>query len=318
MSKNKRDIGSKMSFNNLNRENYSLKDQKLEEKEPEKIVKMDIELLEMAPGEWNFYPPLSEEEFERLVYSILENGLLHPIVVRRVEDKHIILSGHNRVRAFNEIAKNYEKKIKGLETKYSLPEHLNKADFLQIMCLLKEDISDEDAREIIIDANYIQRKLSPKLLTKSVIEKYKIVQNRRNLSEEYKSQKTRDIVAQEFKLSGRHIDRYKKLDKLNKDILELFYDGKISLDLASKIALLKDNVQNKIANEYINQLSKYPSKIANVLKSSLTGKDIDRIFKEEILPKDKLTISIVTGGKTKNIEIKDEKLKKKILELIEK
>lgn len=317
MSKNKRDIGSKMSFNNLNREKYSLKDQKIEEKEPEKIVKMDIDLLNIAPEEWNFYPPLSEEEFDRLVYSILENGLLHPIVVRRVDDKHIILSGHNRVRAFREIANSYDKKAEGFETKYSLPENFSKTDFTQIMCLLKEDISDEDAREIIIDANYVQRKLSPKLLTRSVIEKYKLVQNRRSMSEKYKSQKTRDIVAQEFKLSGRHIDRYKKLDSLNEKILELFYDGKISLDLASKIALLKSNVQNKIADEYIHLLSKYPSKIANLIKSTTTGKDIDRIFKDEILPKDKLTVSIVVDGKTKNIEIKDENIKKKILDLVE-
>ena len=317
MSKNKRDIGSKMSFNNLNRD-YSLKDKKNDEKETEKIVKIDIDLLDMAPAEWNFYPPLSDEEFDRLVYSILENGLLHPIVVRREGEKHIILSGHNRVRAYKKIFECYNDLEKGLEVKYSLPKHLFKSDFVQILCILKEDISDDDAKEIIIDANYVQRKLSPKLITKSVIEKYKIVQNRRNDVQDYKSQKTRDVVAKEFKLSGRHIDRYKKLDSLNSDILELFYEGKISLELASKIALLKDNVQNKIATDYIALLPKYPGKIAKNLKAGLSIKDIVKIFNDEVLPEDKMIINIRHQGRGRNIEIKDDKLKQKILDLIEK
>ena len=186
------------------------------------------------------------------------------------------------------------------------------------MCILKEDISDDDAKEIIIDANYVQRKLSPKLITKSVIEKYKIVQNRRNDVQDYKSQKTRDVVAKEFKLSGRHIDRYKKLDSLNSDILELFYEGKISLELASKIALLKDNVQNKIATDYIALLPKYPGKIAKNLKAGLSIKDIVKIFNDEVLPEDKMIINIRHQGRGRNIEIKDDKLKQKILDLIEK
>lgn len=316
MSKNKIDIGSKMSFNNIKREKYSLQDKKDEIVEKEKIVKIDIDILEESPKEWNFYPPLTEEDFEKLVYSILENGLIHPIVVRKQDEKNIILSGHNRVKAFREIIKNIEKKEKGNTPKYHLPENIQKNDYLQIMCVLKEQITDNEAKEIIIDANYVQRKLSQKLLTKSVIEKYKIVQDRRKNNEEFKNKKTRDIVAEEFKLSGRHIDRYKKLDHLNKEILELFYNAKISLELASKIALLKEKVQNQIAKNYIKLLPKYPSKIAEKLKASLTIKDIDNIFKLELKQTDKIVISIVENGKTKNIEINDENIKKEIFDIV--
>ena len=321
MSKAKKmDIGSNMSFNNRSRTSYSMESIKEPILEEDKIVRIDIEQLTHAPSEWNFYPELSEDEFEKLVLSILEHGLLHPVVIRRIDNQNIILSGHNRVRAYRAIAKDIENLSKGESGRYILAssDELKLADFQQIMCVVKEDISDDEAREIIIDANYIQRQLSPKLITRSVIEKYRIIQDKRKKSADaqYKSQKTREIVARDFKLSGRHIDRYKRLEKLDEALLELFYQGKISLELASKIAGLKSRVQEHIVQHYLSALSKYPSKIAQELKSSLTMKDIDEIFSERILPIDQIKISITENGKTKHIIIDDENQMARIKELI--
>ncbi len=321
MSKAKKmDIGSNMSFNNRSRASYSMESIKEPILEDDKIVRIDIEQLTHAPSEWNFYPELSEDEFEKLVLSILEHGLLHPVVIRRIDNQNIILSGHNRVRAYRAIAKDIENLSKGESGRFLLEssDELKLSDFQQIMCVVKEDISDDEAREIIIDANYIQRQLSPKLITRSVIEKYRIIQDKRKKSADaqYKSLKTREIVAKDFKLSGRHIDRYKRLEKLDDALLELFYQGKISLELASKIAGLKSRVQEHIVQHYMSALSKYPSKIAQELKSSLTMKDIDEIFSERILPSDQIKISITENGKTKHIIIDDEKLMAKIKELI--
>ncbi|MDO5095165.1 MAG: ParB N-terminal domain-containing protein [Peptostreptococcaceae bacterium] len=321
MSKAKKmDIGSNMSFNNRSRTSYSMEKIKEPILEDDKIVRIDIDQLTHAPSEWNFYPELSEDEFEKLVLSILEHGLLHPVVIRRIDNKNIILSGHNRVRAYRAIAKDIENLSKGENGRFLLEpsDELKLTDFQQIMCVVKEDISDDEAREIIIDANYIQRQLSPKLITRSVIEKYRIIQDKRKKSADaqYKSLKTREIVAKDFKLSGRHIDRYKRLEKLDDAFLELFYQGKISLELASKIAGLKSRVQEHIVQHYMSALSKYPSKIAQELKSSLTMKDIDEIFSERILPSDQIKISITENGKTKHIIIDDEMQMAKIKELI--
>lgn len=314
------DVGSMMSFKNRGREKYSMKNIKDPILPQDKIVKIDLDELVSSPEEWNFYPPLENDEFEKLVFSILEHGLLHPIVVRKVEDKNIVLSGHNRVRAYRAIAEDIENIENGFDGKYIevLEKNIKIADFKQIMAVIKEDISDSDAREIIIDANYVQRQLSPKLITKSVVEKYKIIKEKRKNSDDdfYKSHKTRDIVASEFKLSGRHIDRYKRLEKLNTNLLELFYTGKISLELASKLAGLKSNVQQHLFEKYENTLTKYPSKISQEIKPSLTIKDIDNIFNELLISVDQVKISICENGKTKNFVVENPELIQKIKRLL--
>lgn len=322
MSKNKvMDIGSKMSFNNRSRSSYSMENLKEPISQEDKIVKIEIAQLEQAPDEWNFYPALSDEEFEKLVLSILEHGLLHPVVVRRADDRNIILSGHNRVRAYQAIVKDMEALARGEEGRYILApnDELKISDYLQIMCVVKEDISDDEAREIIIDANYVQRQLGPRLITRSVIEKYRIIQDKRKVvaDDRYKSLKTREIVARDFKLSGRHIDRYRRLENLDEHLLELFYQGKISLDLASKLAGLKPRVQEHLVENYLPLLSKYPAKVVQEIKSGLSMKDLDLIFENNILPTDRIRVSITENGKTRHILVDDALLIDQIKALVE-
>lgn len=316
MSKNKTmDIGSNMSFKNISRNSaarerasYSLSEIKPELEKSDQIVKIDIAKLESAPDSWNFYPQLAEDEFANLVKSIYEHGLLHPIVIRKTGNSHVILSGHNRVRAYKYIKSELEK---------LRPEEAKEYD--QIMAVIKEDIKDEQAREIIIDANYVQRQLSQKLMTRSIIEKYKLVQERRKNSEDdsYKNIKTREIVASEFALSGRHVDRYRKLESLHSVLLEEFYAGRISLELASKLAGLKPNVQAYMANKYLRAVTKYPARILENLKPSLTLSDVDRIVEEIIEDYDQVKINLKIDGKSKNYTITDLELIEKIKSLLE-
>lgn len=315
MSKSKTmDIGSNMSFKNISRNNsrekasYSLSEIKPLDEKSDQIVKIDISSLESAPDEWNFYPKLEAEEFANLVKSIVEHGLLHPIVVRKIEEKHIILSGHNRVRAY----KYLKAQLENIN-----PEEAKLYD--QIMAVIKENIDDEEAREIIIDANYVQRQLGQKLMTRSIIEKYRIVQERRKNSDDgiYKNIKTREIVASAFSLSGRHVDRYKKLELLNKVLLDEFYQGKISLELAAKLAGLKTNVQDYISQNYLTTVRKYPARVLENLKPSLTQKDIDKIIDEILEDYDQMKISLKLDGKRKNYTITDLESIEKIKQILE-
>lgn len=321
MSKTKMmDIGSNMSFSNRSRNTYSMEALKDPLQASEQIVKIDLASLTIAPEDWNFYPPLEEEDFGKLVLSILEHGLLHPIVVRKQGEHHIILSGHNRVRAYQTIGQEILRIKNGEKGIYFTGENeLNEKDYEQIMAVIKEDITDDEAREIIIDANYVQRQLSPKLMTRSVIEKYKLVQEKRKNSRDkrYKNLKTRELVAEEFKLSGRHIDRYRKLENLQAELLELFYEGKISLELASKLATLDPKVQDHIAFNYLEDLPKYGSKIARQVKSTMDIQTINEIFHEMLPAENQITLSIRQGGKQSKIVIDDEKVIEKILKLLE-
>lgn len=316
------DVGSNMSFRNVQRPSYSLSELKDPVQKPEQIVRIEIDKLKTAPEEWNFYPQLHEEDFSKLVKSIYEHGLLHPIVVRKTGDSHIILSGHNRVRAFRTIRKELQELLSGERAEIlgiENDENVKPADFDQIMAVIKEDITDDEAREIIIDANYVQRQLTQKLLTRSVIEKYKIIQERRKQIEDdrYKNMKTREIVAQEFKLSGRHIDRYKKLEKLNSGILEEFYNGKVSLELAAKLSGLKPNVQKYIEEKYLKEILRYPSRTMENLKPSLGKADIDKMIKEISQDYDFIKLTLKEDGKNRNFTITDLETIIKIKNLLE-
>lgn len=326
------DIGSKMSFKNIaadktpeNRTRkssaYSLSKLKETPAQADQIVKIDIADLESAPEAWNFYPTLEGEEFAKLVKSIYEHGLLHPVVISKKGERHIILSGHNRVRAYKHIKSELEAIENGSDGNLLQmigDEKLSSRDYDQIMAVIKEDITDDEAREIIIDANYVQRQLGQKLLTRSIIEKYKIIQERRKNTDNqsYRNIKTREIVAQEFKLSGRHIDRYKKLEKLNQAILEEFYKGKLSLELASKLASLKPGVQDHISRKYLKTVIKYPARTLENLKPSLTQLDMDAVMKNITKENDQLKISIKQDGKMKNYTFTDSELMEKIKELL--
>lgn len=58
------------------------------------IVKKDEIIIDEG-----FFEPLPEDQFERLVASIKECGLLNPIVVKKEENKYKIIDGRNRYRA---------------------------------------------------------------------------------------------------------------------------------------------------------------------------------------------------------------------------
>ena len=69
-----------------------------------------------------------------MVKSIKENGVLLPIIVRPIEDeKFEILSGHNRVTAVKE------------------------AGLTEIPAIVRDDLSNEEARLIVTETNLIQR-----------------------------------------------------------------------------------------------------------------------------------------------------------------
>lgn len=315
------DLGSKMNFGNARRAGYSLATQKenILTEEQENIVRIQIDKLESAPEEWNFYPALQGEEFDRLVHSILVHGLLHPIVVQKKQDKTMILSGHNRVRAYRfirskiqELKSAQQEELNGVDI-----TQLNAKDFDEIYAIIKEDLSEEDAREIIIDANYAQRQLGQKLLTRSIIEKYKIIQQKRKENTgDYKSRKTREIVAESFQMSGRHIDRYRKLDKLNPILLDWFYKGKISLEMGAKIAMMKPNIQEEIAEHYLPFILKYPAQTLQYFKAGMTKKELAEMKQEILEEKNICKISFVRDGVHHSVTLQEESQIEEMISLL--
>ncbi|MCL2398798.1 MAG: ParB N-terminal domain-containing protein [Defluviitaleaceae bacterium] len=95
------------------------------------------------------------ERLDDMVASIKANGVLVPIIVRKVGSILEILSGHNRVEA------------------------AKLTELTEVPALVFEDISDEDAMVYVVETNLIQRSFKTKIkqllvMTKGVAFDYKI------------------------------------------------------------------------------------------------------------------------------------------------
>jgi ParB family chromosome partitioning protein len=95
-------------FDNENTDRNNFIDDKpvLEEGIDTSVRFIETEKLKDAPKEWNRFKPLTYDKFQSLKDTIEEEGLMHPIYVWKHKDDYIIISGHNRRRAYEEL---YEK-----------------------------------------------------------------------------------------------------------------------------------------------------------------------------------------------------------------
>ena len=101
----------------------------------------NIKLDQLIPYHDHPFKLYEGNRLKDLVESIAKNGVLTPIVVRRINDgenkgKYEILSGHNRVNA--------SKEVDELKT---------------IPAVIREDLTDEEADLIVIETNFVQRSI---------------------------------------------------------------------------------------------------------------------------------------------------------------
>ena len=240
------------------------------------IFKLDINKLHSAPADWNFYAPLPEAKMKELIESIINNGLLVPVIVWQVEEeKFMILSGHNRVEAFRRI---YD---------------VTKDDrFKKIHAFVKKstDIDIEAAKQIIIDTNFVQRELSPSEKAKSILEKYRFFGRK-----EYGSvgKNTADMIAESLNISYRTVQDYYKLNNLIDELMQLVDDQTLSITSGIMLASLKQDFQRKLVNEYgVHLTNKKIAKLninrseENIIKQ-LTGTSKEMAVHTIKVPKDK-------------------------------
>ena len=260
----------------------------------EKILQLNInDLLEFKEHIFN---EISEYKFDELKESIAQNGVLDPIIVRKVENnKYEIIAGHNRVRVC---------------------KTLN----MQTVPTTIKNVNDDIAKLIMIDTNINRRdKLLPSELMRAYSMKMEIlkksnfgqsVQNEANATERWN---TREKVAEQENVSGRQITRYLRLKELIPDILrcvdkdiipflagvELSYlktqdqeiilsilnDNptlKISVKQAEMLKIKKDNLTEDYILDVLNKKSvKQKQKFTGKIKPNLVKKYKDKFESDE-------------------------------------
>ena len=113
-------------------------------------------------------------------------------------------------------------------------------------------------------------------------------------------------------MSGRHIDRYRKLEKLNPILLDWFYKGKISLEMGAKIAMMKSNIQEEIAEHYLPFILKY----LQYFKAGMTKKELAEMKQEILDEKNICKISFVRDGVHHSVTLQEESQIEEMISLL--
>ena len=224
--------------------------------------------LEEAPKAMNFFGDLNEGRFTELKVSIEKQGILHNLVVQELENGNFrILSGHQRVRACDELF-----------------EETQDAKYQEFPCKVykKDDLSEEDARRIVILTNTAQRG------TLSLPEQIRSISELTELEKKKSFYGSGDVtteVAKRLNLSRSAVFRLKNLGNLIvplKNECGNKKDGKtLSLRDGEVISYLTPELQKHIYDKGYYQsdfLTATRVKALRQLLTDATVEDVDKIF----------------------------------------
>lgn len=183
---------------------------------------LEIDIDSLIPSKNNFY---GIREIEELAESIKENGLMHNLVVRKLDNNYEIISGHRRFHAMKIL------------------------DFKKIPCQVK-NISDLDTEILLIQANSQQRELTHLEKMKGIERLTALYKQKKDNGEEVPKGKTRDLIGKDIGLSGVQVGRYTKVsEKLIEPLKTKLDHGNITLTQATTLSGLKKDEQESILNQ---------------------------------------------------------------------
>lgn len=191
------------------------------------------------------------DRFNDLVDSVSENGVLSPTIIRKIEPdengfEYEMLAGHNRQNA-------------AIAAKRLLP------------CIVKENLSDQDAWIYVIETNVLQRSFSEmfpseraavlalrysKMICQGrrndIIEELKRLENPDEIRENktcgidcHKS-KSRDVVGAEYNLKGRAVANYLRINELSAALKIRIDDGEFTIAAAVQLSYLAQEEQQMV------------------------------------------------------------------------
>lgn len=242
------------------------------------VEMIDVNLLDAAPIEWNFFPTISDSKMIEMIDSIMESGLFNPIIVwKQTSNRYMILSGHNRVNAYRNIVKVLNDRKDNSVNKFrQIPAIVYKMD----------ELNELKAKEIIIDTNYVQRDDISKVLPTIVKERMTIVEKREGLTV---ARDVVNVVAEELGLSPTKVIEDNQIATI---IIDEFKDKYFNYELTRKSILnlrhFDYKVQKWIYNEYKSNIT---SQMLLSLKKGDNKTQIREKFKKVINGPETISVS---------------------------
>lgn len=234
---------------------------------------------------------IADEKLNALAESIKVNGLVEPIIVRKLgEGTYEILAGHRRTMATQ---LNGETEIKAV--------------------VIKAD--DELANRIMISTNFQQRdSYLPSEIAKSYLIRYNDLKNRKKVKDENSNgwnseDKIDRIMEKEFSTSKSRVYMYLRINYLVQELLDVLDGRRLSLKIAVELSYLTEEEQ-RFVNElvYRQRLYKLDLKKAVRIKQESANKPIDKSGMHKFLS-DKPKPVNIEGITFSSAEIKEYKSK---------
>ena len=180
-----------------------------------------------------------DEDMEKLIESIRNNGILNPILVRRKEDeRYEVISGHRRKYACQKLG-------------------------MDLIPMIVRDISRDEAVIAMVDSNLQREVILPSEKAKAYKMKMDAMKRqgkRTDLTSSPMETKLRtdEIVAQEAGESRNQVQRYIRLNELTPELLEFVDDGKIGLRPAVELSYLQEEEMRDLV-DFIDNEGTFPS-----------------------------------------------------------
>ena len=210
----------------------------------------------LRPFEGHPFKVVDNEEMDQLVWSILTQGLLTPLVVRPLDNgEYEVISGHRRLHACRKA---------GIETVPALIYAI-----------------DRDAAAIaLVDSNLHRERILPSEKAFAYKLKMEALSHQGTSSQLGTKLRTDELIAQQSGESRNQIQRYIRLTNLVPGILEKVDEGKIALTPAVELSYLAEEEQKDLLETMESEdCTPSLSQAIQMKQLSQAGKlDMDTIF----------------------------------------
>ncbi|WP_084730637.1 ParB/RepB/Spo0J family partition protein [Anaerotignum lactatifermentans] len=179
-----------------------------------------------------------DAEMQELVESVKRYGVLEPILVRqREQGGYVIISGHKRTAACKEIGQN-------------------------VIPAVVTDCNDDEATILMVDSNIYRRNILPSQKAKAYQMKYEALKHQGIQGGLH----TLEQMGEAFGESGKTVQRYVWLARLNDDLLEMLDRKKIGIVPGIALSFLKKEEQEWVTDILLEEKIKLQTKEAEQCK----------------------------------------------------
>ena len=228
---------------------------------PESAVTM-ISVDKVVPFHEHPFKLDQGERLDDMVDSIKEHGILTPVIVRRNGSGYEMLAGHNRHNAA---------KIAGLT---------------EIPAIVKDELTDEEAWVYVVETNVMQRSFNDLSISERIAvlstryDKVCGTKKREEILEElhrlngdgghhvHQQAKSRELIGQEYGMTGRNIARYVRCDQLIPEFKEMLDEGVLTMIVGVEISFLSKDEQALVLRVMENNCIKLKMDSAKKLRAA--------------------------------------------------